>query len=133
VIGDCAKHSCAGRLSLSAARGPGRRSLKAAMAIYTLLGLAPHRSAPVPATRAVTRGDIIIPAWILQTPTKSMGAVLNTEVCNICQMPFWLLKKAFFLGGGHFTKMCSVKFPTSHSEGLSKNCLSQNTVAAFCK
>ena len=65
------------------------------MAIYTSLGLAPHRSAPVSATRTLTRGDII-PAWILQTLTEPMGAVFNIEVFNTCQIPFWLSKKPFF-------------------------------------
>ena len=54
--------------------------------------------------------------------------VLNIEVFNTCQMPFWSPNKFCF---EHFTKL--YKVPTIHSEGLSNNYPSQNKLIAICK
>ena len=70
------------------------------------------------------------------------GDSSSPPVFNTCQMPFWP-SKIFVFGFwfffcffvvGHFTKMCVLgKGSTFHNEGLSKNDLSQNTMAETCK
>ena len=40
---------------------------------------------------------------------RVLEPVFDIEVFNTCQMSFWLLRK--FIFWGHFTKMCSAKFP----------------------
>ena len=57
--------------------------------------------------------------------------VFNIEVFNTCQMPFWPSKKAFSFRALHKNVLCKVS--TSHSEGLSQNCSSQNTMTAIYK
>ena len=44
------------------------------------------------------------------TISKNLPAMLNIEIFNACRMPFWL-SNFFLFFKGHFTKMCSAKFP----------------------
>jgi hypothetical protein len=65
---------------------------------------------------------------------ERLPAVFNIEVYNICQMPFWPSKKLFcffVFWAPHKNVLCKVS--TTHSEGLSKNCMSQNTMVAIRK
>ena len=62
---------------------------------------------------------------------EGLASVFNIEVFTACQMPLWPSKNFFVFGALHKNVFCKVF--TIHSEGLFKNCLLQNMMAAICK
>ena len=81
-----------------------------------------------------------MPSWTLTPKTlgkRESDSVFNIEVFNICQMPFWLSKRfflfLFLFRGGALHKNVPYKVFTCHSEDLSKDCMSQNTMSVINK
>ena len=78
--------------------------------------------------------------WISITTTWGtitqcqLRTMLNIEVFNACQMQFGCQKSfCFFFVFGALRKFVLCKVSTLHSAGLSRNCMSQNIIAAICK